>query len=46
MINVYFDATQTTLKYLKNIEANIHNILVMAGNFNIKDSSWDSVFSF
>jgi len=46
MISVYFDATQTALKYFKNMEANIHNILVMAGNFNIKNSSWDSLFSF
>ena len=39
MINVYSDASQTALKYLKDTEANIHNILVMAGNFNIRNSS-------
>ena len=32
IINVYFDANQIALKYLKNTEANIHNILVMAGD--------------
>ena len=26
------------LKYLKDIEVNINNILVMTGNFNIRDS--------
>ena len=39
MINVYSNATQIALKYLKDTEANIHNVLVMAGNFNIRDSS-------
>ena len=46
MINVYSDTTQTALKYLKNTEANICNVLVMASNFNIRDSNWDSLFSF
>ena len=45
MINVYSDASQTALKYLKDTEANIHNILVMAGNFNIRNSSWDLSFN-
>ena len=38
------DLSQTALKYLKNTETNINNVLVMAGDFNIKDNSWD--FSF
>jgi len=37
MINVYSDNHQAALKYLKNTEANIHNILVMAKDFNIRD---------
>jgi len=32
------------LKYLKDIEVNIDNILIMAGDFNIRDSLWDSSF--
>ena len=32
------------LKYLKNIEVNIDNVLVMTGNFNIRDSLWDTSF--
>ena len=38
IINISSDANQSALKYLKNAEANIHNILVMAGDFNIRDS--------
>jgi len=32
------------LKYLKDIEVNIDNILVMTSDFNIRDSLWDSSF--
>ena len=32
------------LKYLKDIEVNIDNILVMTGDFNIRDSLWNSLF--
>ena len=38
MINVYSDNNQFALKYLKDTEANIWNILIIAGDFNIKDS--------
>jgi len=40
-MNVYSDSSQSALRYLKDIEANICNILVMAGNFNIRDNLWD-----
>jgi len=42
MINIY---NQSALTYLKNTEANIHNVLIMASNFNIRDSNWDSLYS-
>jgi len=42
MINIY---NQSALMYLKNTEANIHNVLIMASNFNIRDSNWDSLYS-
>ena len=44
--SIYFliNSSQTALKYLKDTEANISNILIMARNFNIKDSSWDLSF--
>ena len=32
------------LKYLKDIEVNINNVLVMTGDFNIRDSLWDPSF--
>jgi len=44
MINIYSDSSQIALKYLKDTEANINNILIMTGNFNIRDSSWDLLF--
>jgi len=34
------------LKYLKDIEAYIHNLLIMTGDFNIWDSLWDPAFSY
>ena len=37
IINIYSDNHQTALKYLKDTEANLHNVLVMTENFNIKD---------
>ena len=41
MINIYSDNYQAALKYLKDTEVNIHNILVMARDFNIRDREWD-----
>lgn len=38
LINIYSDSLQLALKYLKNTEVNIHNVLIMTGNFNIRDS--------
>ena len=43
-MNIYSDSFQSALKYLKDTEANIHNILVMTGNFNIRDSLWNSLY--
>ena len=39
LINVYSDSSRIALKYLKDTKANISNILIMTGNFNIRDSS-------
>jgi len=38
IINVYSDSSHTALKYLKDTEVNIKNVLLMTGNFNIRDS--------
>jgi len=45
LINVYLDSSQLALKYLKDTETNIHNIIIMTSDFNIRDSLWDSNFS-
>jgi len=38
MLNIYLDGYQTTLKYLKNTKVNLWNVLIIAGDFNIRDS--------
>jgi len=43
---LYSDDYQAALKYLKDTETNLHNILIMAGNFNIRDRKWDSFYLF
>ena len=44
IMNVYLDSSHTALKYLKDIEVNIDNVLIMTGDFNIRDSLWDPSF--
>ena len=46
ILNVYSDLSHLALKYLKDTEANINNVLLMMGNFNIRDSLWDPSFHF
>ena len=46
MINIYSDNPHSALKYLKDTEANLHNVLVMASDFNIRDSDWDLSYLF
>ena len=43
-MNVYSDSSHSALKYLKNTKVNISNMLIMTGNFNIRDSLWDTLF--
>ena len=38
LINIYSDSSQLALKYLKDTKTNIHNVIIMTGNFNIRDS--------
>ena len=45
-MNVYFDSSHSALKYLKDTEVNIHNLLVITGNFNIWDNLWDLSFPY
>ena len=46
MINVYSDDNHLVLKYLKDTEANLQNILIIAGDLNIRDSNWDPCYPF
>ena len=46
ILNVYSDLSHSALKYLKDTEVNINNVLIMTGNFNIRDSLWDPSFHF
>ena len=41
LLNIYSDLSQLALKYLKNTEANINNVIIMTGNFNIRDNLWN-----
>ena len=38
ILNIYSDSSHSALKYLKDIEVNINNVLVMTGDFNIRNS--------
>ena len=44
LMNIYSDSSHSVIKYLKDTEFNIRNLLVMTGDFNIRDSLWDLLF--
>ena len=44
ILNIYSDSSHSALKYLKDTEVNISNVLLMTGDFNIRDSLWDPSF--
>ena len=44
-MNIYSDASHSTLKYLKDTEVNINNLLIMTSDFNIRDQLWYPSFS-
>ena len=46
IMNVYLDSSHSAIKYLKDMELNIRNLLIMTGDFNIRDSLWNSLYSF
>ena len=43
-MNVYSDSSHSTLNYLKDNEVNIPNLLIITGNFNIRNSIWNPSF--
>ena len=38
ILNIYSDNYQSALKYLKNTEVNLQNVLIIASSFNIRDN--------
>ena len=46
LLNMYSDNHQNTLTYIKNTETNLNDILIMTGDFNIRDSDWDPSFPY
>ena len=46
ILNIYSDSSHSALKYLKDTEANINNVLLMTGDFNIRDNLWDPSFPY
>ena len=40
-LNIYLDDHQNTLKYLKNTEINLNNVLIIIKDFDIRNSNWD-----
>ena len=46
MIKIYSNKYHFTLKYFKDAEVNLQNVLIIAGNFNIKDNNWNSLYPF
>ena len=43
-MNVYSDSSHSALKYLKDAEVNISNLLIITSDFNIRDCIWDLSF--
>ena len=43
-MNVYSNSLYSALKYLKNTEVNIQNLLIMMKDFNICNNLWNSLF--
>ena len=46
ILNIYSDSSHSALKYLKDTEANVNNVLLMTGDFNIRDNLWDPSFPY
>jgi len=44
IMNAYSDSSYSALRYLKNTEVNISNLLIMTRDFNIRDNIWDLSF--
>ena len=45
IINVYLDDQQSALKYIKNTEVNLNNVLIIIEDLSIRDNNWDLSYS-
>ena len=45
LMNIYLDSSHSAIKYLKDTECNLRNLLIITGDFNICDSLWDLSYS-
>ena len=46
IMNIYSDLSHNAIKYLKNMELNLRNLLIMTKDFNICDNLWDPSFNY
>ena len=46
IMNIYSDSSHSAIKYLKDTEFNLRNLLIMTGDFNICNSLWDPSYNF
>ena len=46
LLNVYSNSSQLALKYLKNTEVDLNNVLLIMDDFNIRDCLWNPSFIF
>ena len=44
ILNIYSDSSHSALKYLKDTEVSISQVLLMTGDFNVRDNLWDPLF--
>ena len=44
--SLYSNNYYSTLKYFKDTEVNLQNILIIVSDFNIRDNSWNLLYSF
>jgi len=44
LINIYSDNYQFAIKYLKDTKVNLNNILIIMGDFNIRDNNWNPFY--
>ena len=44
IINIYSYDQKTALKYLKDTEINLNNVLIITGDFNTRENNYDPLY--